>query len=77
MHGNNTRTLPVELSLSQTSKNIMFCLLSFMFFPLQNWRTRGWNRVCLEVEGSTEGRRGEVVQIMYTHVSKCKNDFKK
>jgi hypothetical protein len=38
-----------------------------MFFLQQNWRTRGWNRFCLEV-GS------KVAQIMYIPTSKCKND---
>jgi hypothetical protein len=40
-----------------------------MFFLLQNQRTRGQNRFCLEA-----GAGGEVAQIMYEHVSKCKND---
>jgi hypothetical protein len=74
MHGNNIRNLPVKLSLSQTSKNAMFFLLSFMFFLQQNWRTKGQNRFCPEVGW------GKVVQIIYTHVSKYKNDkikFKK
>jgi hypothetical protein len=39
-----------------------------MLFHQQNQRTRGWNRFCQEAMG------GEVTQIMYTHVSKCKND---
>jgi hypothetical protein len=44
-----------------------------MFSLQQNWRIREQNRSC--PEGA-----GEVAQIMYTHVSKCKNDeikFKK
>jgi hypothetical protein len=41
------------------------------FFLQRNQRTRGQNRFCLEVGG------GEGAQTMYTHVSKCKNDFKK
>jgi hypothetical protein len=36
MHGNNTGKLPVLLPLSQTSKMLMFLVLSFMFFLLQN-----------------------------------------
>jgi hypothetical protein len=32
VHGNNTRNLPVKLSLSQTSTNVMFFFLSFIFF---------------------------------------------
>jgi hypothetical protein len=39
MHGNNTRKLPVQLSLSQISKNVMFFFLSFLFLLLQSWRT--------------------------------------
>jgi hypothetical protein len=38
-----------------------------MFSLQQNWRTREQNRFCLE-----RGVGG--VQIMYTHVSICKND---
>jgi hypothetical protein len=45
----------------------MTFFLSLMFSLQQNCRTRGWNRFCLE-------GWGEGVQIMYTHVSKCKND---
>jgi hypothetical protein len=50
VHGSNARNLSVELSLSQTSKNAMFFLLSFifMFFLQQNQRTRGQNSFCLE-----------------------------
>jgi hypothetical protein len=57
------------LSLSQTSKKAMFSLLSLMFSLQQNQRTRGWNRFCLEA-----GNGGLVAQIMYTHVSKFKNN---
>jgi hypothetical protein len=47
----------------------MFSLLSFMFFLQQNLKTRGWT-------GSawSQGEERDVAQIMYTHVSKCKND---
>jgi hypothetical protein len=49
-----------------------------MFSLQQNWRTRRWNRFCLEAGGGRWGRwgslGGEVVQTMYTPVSKCKND---
>jgi hypothetical protein len=38
----------------------------------QNQRTKVQNRFCPEVGGG--GRRWEVAQTMYTHVSKCKND---
>jgi hypothetical protein len=34
VHGNNARNLSVWLSLSQTSKNALFSLASFMFFLL-------------------------------------------
>jgi hypothetical protein len=56
------------------------------FFLLQNWRTGGQNRFCQgrmrggvwyrwEEGGSRErGRRVNMIQIMYTHVCKCKND---
>jgi hypothetical protein len=41
VHGNNTRNLPVELSLSLTSENAMFFLLSFMvFFPTKSENRR-------------------------------------
>jgi hypothetical protein len=58
------------LSLSQTCKNAMSFLLSFMFSLQQNKRAE---QVLLRNEEG-EGGRGEVSQIMYTHVSKCKND---
>jgi hypothetical protein len=69
VHGSNARNLSVQLSLPQTSKNTVFLIISCFLinkigdFVLQN---RGW-------EGG-EGRREEVAQTMYTHVSKCKND---
>jgi hypothetical protein len=40
-----------------------------MFSLQQIWRTRGQNRFCTDV-----GRRGELAQRMYTHMSKYKND---
>jgi hypothetical protein len=40
-----------------------------MFFLQQNQRTRGQNRFCPGLGGEGKG-----VQIMYTHVSECKND---
>jgi hypothetical protein len=43
------------------------------FFLQQNQITRRQNRFCPEALGGG-GRRREVAQIMYTHVSKCKND---
>jgi hypothetical protein len=41
-----------------------------MYSHQQSWRTKGQNRFCLEMAGAG----GRVAQIMYTHVSKCKND---
>jgi hypothetical protein len=46
-----------------------------MFSLQHNWRRREQNRFCLEAGGW--GRRREVAQRMYTHVSKCKNDKNK
>jgi hypothetical protein len=63
MHGNNTRNPPEELSSSQTTKYTTF-------FLQQNQRTRGWNRLFLE----TAWGWVVVAQIMYIHVSKCKNN---
>jgi hypothetical protein len=51
VHGSNVRNLSVELSLFQTSKNVMSFLLSHIFSLQQNWRTRVWNRFCPEVVG--------------------------
>jgi hypothetical protein len=48
----------------------MSFLLSLMFSLQQIWRTRGQNTFC--PEAGVGG--GEVAQIMYTHVSKYKND---
>jgi hypothetical protein len=54
------------------AKNAMFFLLFFMgFFLPQNHRTERQNRFCLEVRGMS---RGEMAQITYIHVNKCKND---
>jgi hypothetical protein len=47
--------------------------LSLLFSLQQNQRTIGCYRFCLEGGGGSR-RMGEVAQIMYTHVSKCKND---
>jgi hypothetical protein len=46
-------------------------LLTPMFSLQQNQRKRGAG------EGRKGGRREEVAQIMYIHVSKCKNDKRK
>jgi hypothetical protein len=36
MHGNNTRKLPMQLSLSQTNKNAMFLFLSsYVFYSIK------------------------------------------
>jgi hypothetical protein len=70
MHGNNTRNLYIYVSLSQTSKNAMLVLFySFFLTKSENKRT---DQVLPEM-----GVRGEVAQIMYTCVSKCKNDKNK
>jgi hypothetical protein len=45
-----------------------------MFSLQQNWITRGCNRFCQEVGAGERERREEMVQTMYTHMSKCKND---
>jgi hypothetical protein len=56
------------------AKKLSF-LLSLMLSLQQKWRTRGWNRFCPEAErGVEEEKEGEVTQIMYIHVNKCKND---
>jgi hypothetical protein len=49
------------------AKHHTFLIIFYIFFLLQNWRTREWSRFCLEA-----GWRGEVAQTMYTHISKCK-----
>jgi hypothetical protein len=46
IHGNNTENLPVELSLSQTSKSAIFLFIIFFIFLLQNWRILRWNKFC-------------------------------
>jgi hypothetical protein len=43
-----------------------------MFSLQQNWKTRGKNRFCLE--RGDDGRRREVAQTMYMHVTTCKNN---
>jgi hypothetical protein len=57
VHGSNARNLSVQLSLSQTSKNTMFFLLSLVFSLQQNWRG-GQNSFCLEVRGWDKGGAG-------------------
>jgi hypothetical protein len=58
----------------------LFYLLCFFFYKI---RTGGWNRFCgsggelqlaLMGGGRERGRRMHMVQTMYTHVCKCKND---
>jgi hypothetical protein len=74
MHGNNTRNLSVDLSLSQTRKNTMFFIIFDIFSS-----TKLENKRAEQVLPGGVGRQ-EVAQIMSTHVSKCKNDkikFKK
>jgi hypothetical protein len=58
------------------TKILCFSFLSYMFFHQQNQRSRGQNKFCPQAGGGG----GKVSQIMYTHVSKCKDDkikFKK
>jgi hypothetical protein len=77
IHGNNTRKLPVYLSLSQTSKTAMFLFLSFMFFLLQNQRTEGWHQFCRvgrRVGTSRKGRwwgKGEEDEYSENNVYTC------
>jgi hypothetical protein len=44
-----------------------------MFSLQQNWRTRGWNRFCLDWGGIWGVGSGDSTA-MYTHVSQCKNN---
>jgi hypothetical protein len=48
----------------------MFFLSSFMCFS----STKSEDKRVEQVLPGGEGSVGEVVQVMYTHVSKCKND---
>jgi hypothetical protein len=65
-----TQGIYIYVSLSQTSKNAMLVLFySFFLTKSENKRT---DQVLPEM-----GVRGEVAQIMYTCVSKCKNDKNK
>jgi hypothetical protein len=49
-----------------------------MFSLQQNWRTRGLLGSAQKQGGGERegvvGRKGEVAQTMYTHISKCKNN---
>jgi hypothetical protein len=36
----------LRLPLSQTNDNVMFSILCFLFFLLQNQRTGRWNKSC-------------------------------
>jgi hypothetical protein len=78
MNGNNTRKLPVYLSLYQTSKTSCF-LIYLLFFLLQNRRTGGRNRLAGQASFGAGGRgfwwgRMNMMQTVYTHVCKCKNE---
>jgi hypothetical protein len=52
-----TLGISLYISVSQTVKNAMSFLLSFMFTLQQNWR-RGQKRFCLEVRGVRGWERG-------------------
>jgi hypothetical protein len=77
MHGKNTRNLPVSIFFSNEQK----CHVSFIIFYVFS-STKLENRFCLgggwhwweQRDGGERGRRMNMVQIMYTHVCKCKND---
>jgi hypothetical protein len=64
--------------LSQTTKTPCFYyyLLCFFFYKIreQDNATGSAQRWGRGGDAMGEGRREEVVQIIYTHVSKCKND---
>jgi hypothetical protein len=71
IHNHNTRKV-------STQGNSLYSY-QFMVLLLPNQRTGGQNRFCPGVgEGGRGGRersrRLNMVQIMYTHVCKCKND---
>jgi hypothetical protein len=55
----------------------MLCLsyyvLCFLFNKIRIQETRGQKRFCPSA-GGQKGEEGKVVQPMYTHLSKCKND---
>jgi hypothetical protein len=79
MHGNKTRKLP---SLSQTSKTscfLFYLLLLFFFYKIKELCRTGSEAggvlALVRGEGGKErGSRMNVVQTMYTHVCKWKND---
>jgi hypothetical protein len=66
MYMETTQGISMYSYLHLKLAKMLFFFLPYMFFLQQSWRTRGWNRFCMEVVG-------EVAQIMYTHASKCKN----
>jgi hypothetical protein len=58
-------------------KHHVSLFLSFMFFLLQNQRTGGQNRFCgggVALVGGVRWQGKGMVQIMYTHLCKCKNN---
>jgi hypothetical protein len=58
------------LSLSQTSKNTSFKIISYVFSSAK------WKNKRAEPEVGGRGREN-VTHIMYMHVSKCNNDKNK
>jgi hypothetical protein len=68
----------VKWKVKRTCISADMIALSFLLFALQNQRTGGWNRFCPEAGGGggdqERDRKMNMVQIMYSQVSKCKND---
>jgi hypothetical protein len=58
MHGNNTKKLPVQLSLSQISKKLRFSFYLLFFSPTKS-ENRGQNRFCGVGVGVLEPVGGE------------------
>jgi hypothetical protein len=85
MHGNNTRTLPVCYLYLKLAKSpcFSFYILCFFFYKI---REQEGGKVSAQGRGAVvgtsgrggdggeRGRRMNTIQIMYTHVCKCKND---
>jgi hypothetical protein len=72
MYENNTRNLLIDLSSSQTSNNTCFSYYLLCFSSAKSEKKRA-----KQVLPRCGGGKGEVAQITYIHIRKCKNDFKK